>query len=171
MIAPEIDIDHCQFHEWFPLLHHLSIKSEIVDVDDSFISYLRQDGLVIPQQLDENDATINDQSQRSLLQLKRELSQCINSLGGEVFVKMNWSAPIDALWMNCNSAKCHSSDDIFCLLKSSDRIIFDLENMYNLCPERSKQSPTKCIIVVRKWANLTPSMEFRLFIYKNKLSG
>lgn len=174
MIATEVEIDLCQFHEWFPLLQHVSIKSNIVEVDQSFVEYLGKDGLFVPGEEswgDESSSSSSSCHSNKLLALKNELSNSIKSLGGETFVKLNWSAPIDAIWVNSNSAKCQNSDDVFCLLKSSDRVIFDLEKMYNLCCNPSKQSPSKQYIVVRKWANLTPSMEFRMFVFRNHLVG
>ncbi len=168
MLATENDIDSCQFHEWYPILQKVSIKSNIIEVGDYFNTYLAQDGLFIPGDSSENGSPVSE----NLMWLKGAFVDSINNLGGAVFVKLNWSAPIDATWVNNNSAKCQSSDEVFCLIKSSDRIIFDLEKMYNLCiPPSSKRSPTKQYIVLRKWANLTPSMEFRLFIYKNRLTG
>ena len=51
--------------------------------------------------------------------------------------------------------------DIYLLLKSSDFILHDLKNQEN--------AEQKYELVLRKWCNLHSSMEFRCFVYNNKL--
>ena len=75
--------------------------------------------------------------------------------------------------------KCYSVSDIILLLKSSDRILFDLEHMFDLCDDKTNDTifnnlnnyNKNAILVIRKWANLNPSMEFRIFIVNSKLIG
>jgi hypothetical protein len=69
------------------------------------------------------------------------------------------------------SLKCVDSADIYLLLKSSDRIVFDIENMFNLCENCEFKRPNQFSLIVRKWANLDPAMEFRVFIGKNQILG
>lgn len=51
-----------------------------------------------------------------------------------------------------NQAKCTSIEDLFLLLKSSDRIMPELGN---------GEEP---LLVLKKWYNLLPSQEFRVFL-------
>ena len=53
--------------------------------------------------------------------------------------KLNWSAPKDATWISAtNSMACTSPNDIYLLLKSSDFITHDLEQVFNDCEEDSE---------------------------------
>ena len=183
VIAKEHEINSCQFAEWYPLLQKNSIKSIILDLDEDFISYLKEDGIFLPDSSSgylENDALSDDEDlvpvkqetrqKRQFPELEKKIKDSIAKFDGEVFIKFNWSAPRDAVWMNNGSLKCFSAPDIYLLLKSSDRIIYDLEGMYEYCGSE-KKSPEKATLVIRKWANLLPSQEFRLFVKDNELIG
>lgn len=103
-----------------------------------------------------------------LEELNLEVKQAISALGGEVFPKLNWSAPKDARWIApTKSLKCCDLSDILLLLKSSDDIAHDLTQAYGLKPE--EKPPT--VLVLKQWRNLDPSMEFRCFIIHHTLVG
>eukprot|EP01040_Poterioochromonas_malhamensis_P003764 gene3764-4022_t len=179
------DINRCQFFEWYPILERYSIKSTILDLNEEFISYLKEDGIILPESVhgymnqdelsDDEDLvptkTESTSSRRDFSDLEFRVKQIIGDYGGEVFIKLNWSAPRDAVWMNSGSLKCTNLHDIYLLLKSSDRVVFDLENMYDLVPDATVKTPDRRTLVIRKWANLQPSMEFRLFVKDHKLIG
>ncbi len=179
------DINRCQFFEWYPILERYSIKSTVLDLNEEFISYLKEDGIILPESVhgymnqdelsDDEDLvptkTEFTNSRRDFPELEFRVKQIIEDYGGEVFIKLNWSAPRDAVWMNSGSLKCTNLHDIYLLLKSSDRIVFDLENMYDLVPDATVKTPDRRTLVIRKWANLQPSMEFRLFVKDHKLIG
>ncbi|KAF9110111.1 hypothetical protein BGX27_006766 [Mortierella sp. AM989] len=112
--------------------------------------------------------------------LEREIQQTIDDLGGEVFPKLNWSSPRDASWIAAsNTLKCHNPSDIFLLLKSSDFVAHDLAHAYEDCSDEAegqagsgvRQRPKTVELVLRKWFDLAPSMEFRCFVRENKLIG
>ena len=45
--------------------------------------------------------------------------------------KLNWSAPKDACWISAtNSMECRSANDVYLLLKSSDFVVHDLEQVF-----------------------------------------
>ncbi len=118
-----------------------------------------------------------------------ELRSIISELGGSVFIKTNWSAPIDAAWINTSTLKCQRTADIYLLLKSSDRTTFDLEHMMlasnatagagddtdtgtnESTQTQTIQRPEESKLILRKWININPSMEFRVYILKGKLVG
>ena len=109
--------------------------------------------------------------------LTDEIQLAINSLGGEgnkgCMPKLNWSSPKDATWINCGSLKCTKVGDVYLLLKSSEFITFDLEKAWNDVNE-DVDCPTvddehKFELVLRKWCNLHPSMEFRCFVHDHEL--
>ncbi|GJJ68501.1 hypothetical protein EMPS_00847 [Entomortierella parvispora] len=116
-------------------------------------------------------------------ELETEIEQTIEEFGGEVFPKLNWSSPRDASWIaTTNTLKCHNPADIFLLLKSSDFIAHDLSHAYEDCsdaaPEGSpadetgvQKRPKTVQLILRKWFDLAPSMEFRCFVRDNELIG
>jgi hypothetical protein len=237
-IVTEDEILACQIKSWYHLFTKNTIKTIIIDLPEEFIAYLKSDGIVLPTCVsnvygddhisdDEDDDPIWDNTEENKALnfqiLTNQIKESIKTLNGEVFVKLNWSAPSDATWMQGGSLKCTNVADIYIFLKSSDRIMFDIEHMFNLCPSTltpnlvvdnndeistastvfnsinpSNQSsdnfdkiieiennsnsnnnnnpikrtrPDIFNLVIRKWANLNPSMEFRLFICKKQLVG
>jgi len=186
--ATENEIDLCQFVEWYPKLQNVSIKSVILELDEDFIAYLKEDGVILPDSVshymgkdelsDEEDLSSyvekgDKKTKRSFPHLDNQIKQTLERFNGEVFIKTNWSAPSDASWVNNNSLRCYNLHDVYALLKSSDRIIYDLENMYDSVDRvpGGKKVPDKFYLVLRKWANLIPSMEFRIFVKDNQLVG
>lgn len=182
MLASQEDIDRCQFGEWFHTFKDVSIKSRVFPLPALFMEYLAEDGVFVPiaSSLDQ-DQLSDDEECKSVSSEQRkeyhfpELEQCITeaiaALGGQVFVKLNWSAPLDAIWINAGSMKCVNAHDVFLLLKSSERIVFDMERMYELLPDATVTGPSQPTLVLRKWCNLHPSMEFRAFVCNGLLLG
>uniref|UniRef100_A0A4W3J4I9 Translation initiation factor eIF2 assembly protein n=1 Tax=Callorhinchus milii TaxID=7868 RepID=A0A4W3J4I9_CALMI len=101
-----------------------------------------------------------------------KVREAINSLGGSVFPKLNWSSPRDAQWIALNSSlKCQTLSDIFLLLKSSDFAIRDLTQPFLHCTDDSPDPKVENQLVLRKWCELIPGGEFRCFVKENKLIG
>lgn len=92
----------------------------------------------------------------------------------KVFIKLNWSSPKDAFWV-INKLSCSSLSDIYMLLKSSDFISHDLNEVFSECEdkEESKQKidSFEYKLIMREWVNINPNMEFRCFVKKNQLIG
>lgn len=100
-----------------------------------------------------------------------------------MFPKLNWSSPRDASWIaTTNTLKCHNPADIFLLLKSSDFIAHDLAHAYEDCSDAAPEGcpkdeagvqrrPKTVQLILRKWFDLAPSMEFRCFVRDNELVG
>lgn len=87
--------------------------------------------------------------------------------------KLNWSAPKDATWMSAtNDTQCRTANDIYLLLKSSDFISHDLEHPFDDCvsdtttTDDSSSTPPEIpyYLVLRKYVNFNPSLEFRCFV-------
>ncbi|KAG0249165.1 hypothetical protein BG011_009548 [Mortierella polycephala] len=123
---------------------------------------------------DSSDEDDEDEDQEAPLPyfpaLEQEIENAIEGLGGEVFPKLNWSSPRDASWIaTTNTLKCHNVADIFLLLKSSDFVAHDLAHAYEDCSDEIdgqsgagvRQRPETVELVLRKWFDLAPSMEFR----------
>ncbi|KAI5306180.1 hypothetical protein KEM56_001956 [Ascosphaera pollenicola] len=112
----------------------------------------------------------------------------IDELGGKVTPKMNWSAPKDATWISAtNDMECKSASDVYLLLKSSDFVTHDLEHAF----DDTVEDPTSenledkgkgveqqvdattgripHVLVLRKYFNLNPSVEFRVFVRNRQI--
>uniref|UniRef100_A0A8C8EZG9 Translation initiation factor eIF2 assembly protein n=1 Tax=Oncorhynchus tshawytscha TaxID=74940 RepID=A0A8C8EZG9_ONCTS len=152
---------NCQFSVWYPIFKKHTIKSLILPLPQNVIDYLLDDGTLVVSGGDNNtqhNQTNNSDSEEEDIQapefpeFNSKVLKAINTLGGCVFPKLNWSAPRDANWIALNSSlQCQSLSDIFLLFKSSDFITHDLTQP--------------------KWSELLPGGEFRCFIKENKLIG
>ena len=164
-------------------------KSRAIRLSAPFVSYLRADGIVLPPEAapptdddDDNDDTFSDdgadeEPDPSLEwpEIHAQIKSTITEYGGKVTPKLNWSAPKDATWMSAtNDTQCRTANDIYLLLKSSDFITHDLEHPFDDCvPDTTDSSSTAppevpYYLVLRKYVNFNPSLEFRCFV-RNKV--
>ena len=116
-------------------------------------------------------------------------------LDGSVMPKLNWSAPKDATWIAAtNSMECRTPNDIYLLLKSSDFITHDLEQVFHDCEDddssNSSESSSQTTsseedpveehddelskipyhLILRKTVpNWNPALEFRCFVRSRHL--
>ncbi|KAG8576952.1 hypothetical protein GDO81_010027 [Engystomops pustulosus] len=118
---------------------------------------------------DENTTTL---TAPEFPEFSTKVQEAINSLGGSVFPKLNWSSPRDAYWIAMNSSlKCKSLSDIFLLFKSSDFVTHDFTQPFINCTDDSPDPSVTYELVLRKWCELIPGAEFRCFVKENKLIG
>lgn len=183
------DRTECSIATWYPVFRRHTVKSLMVPVPDEVIKYLEEDGIVLPLEAtptarhtssrneEDSDEEI-DWSEEEQVEMKppffpefsKSLENAIYEYGGEVFIKLNWSAPTDAAWITPQkSLKCSSLEDIYLLLKSSNKIAQDLEHL-NKQVKKESGSPSVCL-VLRKWLDIHPGTEFRCFVAQNKLLG
>lgn len=120
--------------------------------------------------------------------MHEKVCDVIDELGGKVTPKMNWSAPKDATWISAtNDMECKNASDVYLLLKSSDFVTHDLEHAFDdtvedPVPENNedkgkdveKRTDTTTdkipyILVLRKYFNLNPSVEFRVFVRNRQI--
>lgn len=163
----------------------------MIPLSDQFISYLRSDGILLPPELrrpreddeldtysDEDEDEAEDPS-TSWPEVHSAILDTIRDFGA-VTPKLNWSAPKDATFMSAtNDTKCTTANDIYLLLKSSDFITHDLDHPFDDCVADSDPSTTSATdsvipqvpyhLVLRKFANFNPSLEFRCFVRNRKL--
>jgi hypothetical protein len=182
------EILQCQFSKWYHVFERDTIKSKIVELNQEFVVYLKEDGVILPKSVqmprgmddqlsDDEDVTeVSDEdsygeNEWDFTSINVEMQNALECLKGEVFIKLNWSAPSDASWMMGGNVKCKSLSDIYLLLKSSDRVMFDLEKMFDDCENPLQTAPETYTLVIRKWANLIPSMEFRVFVSGKQIIG
>uniref|UniRef100_A0A2R8MEG3 Translation initiation factor eIF2 assembly protein n=1 Tax=Callithrix jacchus TaxID=9483 RepID=A0A2R8MEG3_CALJA len=180
---------HCQFSAWYPLFRGVTIKSVILPLPQNVKDYLLDDGTLVvsgrddpptrsqPDSDDEAEEIqwSDDENTATLTapefpEFDTKVQEAINSLGGSVFPKLNWSAPRDAYWIAMNSSlKCQSLSDIFLLFKSSDFITRDFTQPFIHCTDDSPDPFIEYELVLRKWCELIPGAEFRCFVKENKL--
>lgn len=84
--------------------------------------------------------------------------------------KLNWSAPKDATWINVtNSMDCTTPNDIYLLLKSSDFVSHDLGHAFDDTDDKTEDPLIPYHLVLRKFAQVNPSLEFRCFVRNRTL--
>lgn len=138
----------------------------------------------------DDDEALGDPSEH-FREVHERIKVTIAELGGSVAPKLNWSAPKDATWIAAtNSMRCRSAGDVYLLLKSSDFVAHDLEMAFDGCeaeggpdeegaglargPDAVTETETEGIaydLVLRKWVEMNPSLEFRCFVRGRALIG
>lgn len=195
----EEDINRCQIQEWYPEFKSVSIKTLIHELPESFVQYLLDDSgpFLLPLSITNDDALPNrvhkpeeeedfvvsegsgDEAEEpmpppSFPELEMEIKASIESLGGAVFPKLNWSAPKDSAWISSTgNLKCTNFTEIALLLRSSDSVVHDLCHAYDSCTDNKTASrPSSFFLALRKWyPSLQPEMEFRCFVLHKLLVG
>lgn len=100
-----------------------------------------------------------------------ELREIIKKYGS-VAPKLNWSAPQDSTWiMTGRNMRCYSTSDLFLLLKSSDYLNHDMYHAFDEAEDYNEDKPPHfdLELVLRKWVEINPSMEFRCFVRDRQL--
>lgn len=194
----EVEVNRCQIQEWYPKLKSTSIKTIIHELPESFVQYLLDDSgpFVLPFSISNNDALPNrihnpdeeenyvvsegsdDESERpspppSFPELELKIKESIESLGGAVFPKLNWSAPKDSAWISSTgSLRCTSFSEIALLLRASDSLVHDLCHAYDSCGDKTISRPSSFFLALRKWyPTFRPEMEFRCFVRNQLIVG
>jgi len=181
---------HCSYDYWHPKYRSSALKSRIIPLSSAFLSYLREDGIVLPADTTifpppetyTSNSTSNGWDDEpdldpslAFAEIHQQIKDTIAELEGLVAPKLNWSAPKDATWINMkkNSMECATPNDIYLLLKSSDFITHDLEHAFDDCAEdlTIKREDIKYVLVLRKWFKVNPSCEFRCFVKDRRVAG
>ncbi|XP_055939325.1 cell division cycle protein 123 homolog [Argiope bruennichi] len=190
------DIKKCSFQNWYHDFKKVTIKSIILPLPEEFVSYILKDGVILPKDtgygytVQVNDSDADSEVEESwddgeeiepeapqFLDFDKNVRDAIDTLGGKVFPKLNWSSPRDASWISFNNSCCCTSlSDIYLLLKSSDFIIHDLTQRYMLCEDFEQNQSNNAekedfYLVLRKWTEIDPSCEYRCFVRNGLLIG
>ncbi|KAF1926881.1 cell division cycle protein [Didymella exigua CBS 183.55] len=182
---------NCSYHSWHPTYRAVTPKARLVPLPAAFLDYLRSDGIVLPPEDTDNPtwsdddsgifsgADNNDGGEEAELDpsihwrdTHDAIERTIEELGGKVAPKLNWSAPKDATWIAAtNSIECTTPNDIYLLLKSSDFITHDLAHAFDDTADQhtTPHPEIPYHLVLRKWINLNPSVEFRCFVRNRQL--
>ncbi|KAI9116642.1 hypothetical protein K1719_012300 [Acacia pycnantha] len=191
-------VNQCQIQEWYPKFKSVSIKTIIHQLPESFVDYLLDDSgpFLLPVSVSNEDAFPNrihnaeeeedyqvsegsgDEAEEtspppSFPELELKVKESIESLGGAVFPKLNWSAPKDTAWISSTGTlRCTTFSEIALLLRSSDSLVHDLCHAYDSSDDKSSSRPQNFFLALRKWyPSLRPDMEFRCFVRGKKLIG
>ena len=169
-------LPRCHFNDWYPIFRKQTIKSSVITLPEDFIDYLTQDSIFLPPSVssllgegelsdDSDDESVSEEKSSptpEFTDLNTSIVTEMSKFGGSAFIKLESVAPIDASWINGGTLKCSNISQIYLLLKSSTRIADLVSNRSN-CHQLS--------LIIRKWSNLHPGMEFRCFVVKNCLKG
>ena len=164
----------------------LAPRSRAIPMPAPFLAYLRSDSIVLPPEdkaptdddgydsfSEDEDADEASDPSTEWKDFHTQVKDTIAEFGGKVTPKLNWSAPKDATWINAtNDTECRSANDIYLLLKSSDFVTHDLEHAFDDCvpdTESASKPEVPYHLVLRKYANFNPSLEFRCFVRDRKL--
>lgn len=194
-------IINCSYHSWHPKYKSFTPKARLIPLPNPFVSYLRADGIILPHSSPTNrrpedwsdadsgvfsetegDADTDDEDEDPAADWRDThdiIGSTIEDLGGKVVPKLNWSAPKDATWISStNSLECRSQDDVYLLLKSSDFVTHDLEHAFDDCVDDSNDPSNEMTIndipfhlVLRKYFQLNPALEFRCFVRNKQVIG
>ncbi|KAK9695423.1 hypothetical protein K7432_012969 [Basidiobolus ranarum] len=147
-----------------------------LDGDDSLSDYSDETS---SQNEDEEEDFSSKEENISFPEIETKIRDIIAELDGAVFPKLNWSSPKDAAWISASGTlKCTSPYDVFLLIKSSDFIVHDLCHAFEHCVDADTSVDSSSSLkldeyelVLRKWYDMHPSMEFRCFVKENKVIG
>lgn len=172
----------CSFASWYLQFRKDSLNATILNIPEEVLTYLEQDAFILPAEATssvmqntewlDGSPVIDEQHSLDFQPTFPEFSKRIQDTIDEynaVFVKSNWSSPLDATWVApTKTLKCKTLEEVYLLLKSSDRIAKDLSNVktYSNC----ENSLTPCL-VLKKWQDINPCTEFRCFVVDNELIG
>lgn len=200
-IFPPVRKSHilnCSFPCWHLRYRSITPRARTVPLTPAFLTYLREDGIVLPEEEPESAITSLSDSEdpedesttegteiagdptARFPEVHQQIIDAISALGGRVAPKLNWSSPKDAAFISAtNTLECRTPGDIYLLLKSSDFITHDLEHALDDCvgdEERLGEidpgpENINFHLVLRKWFQLNPSVEFRCFVRNRKLLG
>ncbi|XP_012253309.2 cell division cycle protein 123 homolog isoform X2 [Athalia rosae] len=182
---------NCSFNEWFPFLSKNSIEAVALPIPIEVIEYLEHgtfrlpieaiapstsnesswsDGTCLldndeePQEKEkhlDNRVVDSESGLPSFPEFSSKINQVLKTFGA-VFVKLNWSAPLDAAWIApTKTLRCTTLEEIYLLLKSSDRVAADLNHLELLKTTKVTLQP---YLVLKRWQEITPCTEFRCYV-------
>ncbi|KAI5957414.1 CDC123 [Candida margitis] len=180
------EILKCSFSNWCGLFNDNLYPYRVINpLPPSFIDYLLSDGIKLAtsqntlQQTSDNeysdweedDVDESEPVHLKFIDLHDQINKYVGELGGKVIPKLNWSTPKDASWlMPGNTIRSIEANDIYLLLKSSDHIIDDLLYPFSEVGN-AKEVKVSYELVLKKWVDINPALEFRVFVNEGKILG
>jgi len=185
----------CQIHNWYPIFKKFCLRTEFLKLEQKEIDYLRSNETIIlpepvpdpvqPQpdifgQIDSDECWSSDWSEddepeekfeNPIPELCKKVEKILVQMKHRTVPKLNWSSPSDALHMSDNTLKCSRVNQIFLLLKSSDKVNHDLTYAFENCNdcEETDVKDVQYTLALQTFARLQPASEFRCFVRNKKL--
>lgn len=136
----------CSFENWYPIFRKQTVRGVAVDMPDEFKTFLLEGEFIVEEGMWPD--------------LEKRVDEAIEELGGRAFVKLNFTAPVDAQWIgNERSLLVRNFTDVVYLLKASTRVLIDLTKPFGEDMELEKP-----LIVLKKWFVYARHREFRVFV-------
>lgn len=178
------------YSKWYSKLK-LNVAESIIlsPLPEEFIEYLSSESIRLPtirgdeivtnsdneysdwsDAEDQEGGTSSDPVEK-FRDLHQKIEDALRKLG-PVCPKLNWSAPKDSKWIMANNTmKCVNAADVYLLLNSSDHIAHDLDDAFNDCHDQDKNTRIDYELVLRKWVDINPALEFRVFVRNSTIIG
>ncbi|KAG7199970.1 hypothetical protein KM043_014398 [Ampulex compressa] len=171
----------CSFTSWYPQFCKYALKAVMIPIPENIVQYLENDAFLLPLEVSKSlpeDAKWadglpvadeeTDECQPTFPEFSQKIQDVIDEYGA-VFVKSNWSSPSDAVWVApTKTLICKTLEEIYLLLKSSDKIATDLQTVKSLA---NNGNPLHCCLVLKQWYDINPCTEFRCFVVEKELVG
>jgi hypothetical protein len=179
-------LSFCSQSSWIPYFSRHALKSIKILLPSGFLNYLQEDGVFVdPPDADGKEGWSDEEGEEGeeaamhmrplpwttrFPELEGLINEAIRSAEGSssrgAVPKLNWSCPMDAMWVNPTaSLSCCNAKEVVMMLKSSDRIMHDVEILMQL-----EGLPAE--LVLRKYQQgMRPEREFRAFIKRKQLLG
>ncbi|CAI5759467.1 unnamed protein product [Candida verbasci] len=177
------EVLYCSFGNWSNRFKQDMYDYRIIKMPTAFISYISSDSIKLPQDQritvlqhnSDNEYSDWEDEEEERIDVSQfqefhdEVVQAIKEFG-KVIPKLNWSSPKDSKWiMPGNTLKCDNVNDVYLLLNSSDHIADDLDYPFSATNEDA--IPVEYDLILKKWIDINPALEFRLFIKDEKILG
>lgn len=159
--------------DWVPLLRSHTPRTLFVQLSPQYLTTLARGDLHVSpsslrrgsERIEWSDGTVetvpsNAARATDVCPVESSITAAIEELGGAVCPKLDNVCPLDAAWVNFDhSLKCATAEDVLTMLKSSERVLATID-----CSKPAE-------LALRKWINIDPRMQFRLFIKERRLIG
>eukprot|EP01004_Peranema_trichophorum_P006285 NODE_5108_length_1066_cov_35.679745_g4552_i0.p1 GENE.NODE_5108_length_1066_cov_35.679745_g4552_i0~~NODE_5108_length_1066_cov_35.679745_g4552_i0.p1 ORF type:complete len:312 (-),score=62.04 NODE_5108_length_1066_cov_35.679745_g4552_i0:66-1001(-) len=156
--ATSQELQYTSVTYWYPIYKSQSLRSEILPLGDDFVKY----HTISDEWNNYNEEEDPEAECPDFIELQEKMKEVIDEMGA-VFPRTNWSSPRDSQWiLKTPSLKCISVEDVFMLLKASTRLSYEFDEWLN-------QSQVQPAVILRKWYEMEPSMEFRCFVVEGSL--
>ncbi|CAR30102.1 cell proliferation protein CDC123 [Lachancea thermotolerans CBS 6340] len=194
-------VKNCAFSQWYSkFAGHTPQAKVIKPVPGGFLEYLEQDGIKLPNdsqfgkssyyaeignnednEYSDWEASSDEEHPQGqdvvqlFPELHKELKDIFREMGS-LTPKLTWSSPKDATWILANNTlKCTEVNDMYLLLKASNYITHDLDRALAECFDKNsaleQDGPLQHELVLRKWFDLNPALEFRVFVKDSAIIG
>ncbi|KAG5307544.1 CD123 protein, partial [Pseudoatta argentina] len=134
----------CSFSSWYPIFKKDSLEARILHIPDEVLKYLEHDTFVLPLEAAKSLPKDSEWADGSPVTCEEDAM---------------WVAPTKTL-------KCNTLEEIYLLLKSSDRIAKDLNVVKS---SKDCKKPLPFCLVLKQWRDINPCTEFRCFVIDNEL--